>query len=386
MANSVIGLIDCKDKNSLSTEIRPKVTFITASMNLGGAEKQLLLLCNSLKDEVAIEIISLDVHGPLLERYQSDFPNISMVDSTKHSKFTIVLKLRKLIKRNHPDVVITWLYKADILGGIATKLTGKMPVIWSARNSAIPDFTYFKKLILVLLSGVIPTFIVANGQPASKFHKSIGYPSDKIKVIPNLLSPWTSKAKSKSKLLIAKRPLSELRIGIASRQVAGKGILETFKNISMLPPDFIRIELSLIGQQSSESETWKLSGIYSNYQVEAKISDSEIAEWFEGLDIYLMPSTSWESQPNSLFEAIAIGCPILFSNMFELDQRLSSAHSFNPLNPVDFQRAIQEKLGQSSDNIIESAEELRKYISNLTDARHVGSTWVDLIKTLSRKG
>ncbi len=355
-------------------------------MNLGGAERQLLLLCNLLKEEVAIEIISLDADGPLLEKYQRDFPNISVIDSTKYSKFTVVARLRKLIKKNRPDVVITWLYNADILGGMATKLAGKTPVIWSARNSTIPSFSYLKRFILVLLSRVIPSYIVANGQPASKFHESIGYQIKKIKLIPNLLSSWASKAESKSKLLIAKRPISKLRIGIAARQVSGKGILETFKNISMLPPDFVKIELSLIGQQSSESETWKLSGIYSHYQVEAKISDSEIAEWFEGLDIYLMPSTSWESQPNSLFEAIAIGCPILFSNMFELDQQLSTAHSFDPLNPVDFQRAIQEKLDQSSENIIESSEGLRKYILNLSDARHVGSAWMDLIKNLDRKG
>ena len=349
-------------------------------MNLGGAERQLLLLCNLLKEEVAIEIISLDVDGPLLARYQKEFPNISVIDSTKHSKFIIIRKLRKLIKRNHPDVVITWLYKADILGGIATKLAGKTPVVWSARNSAIPDFSYLKKLILVLLSRVIPAYIVANGKPASKFHKSIGYPSDKMKVIPNLLSPWASIAKSKSKLLTSKNPISELRIGIAARQVSGKGILESINSIFYLPENFPKVTLLLAGQATEESKVWRRNGLYLGYVAEQITTDEDLSSWFTSLDLYLMPSTLWESQPNSLLEAIAIGCPVLCSNQFDLDINIPASLTYDTSNPHGLREALGKYLGRQNEQIIEDTSKLGMYIREMTEDNLIAKLWKSLIK------
>jgi glycosyltransferase involved in cell wall biosynthesis len=385
VANSLLGFLGRNNKQDLM-ENKKKVLFITSSLNLGGAERQLLLLCNVLHDDVEIEIISLDSEGPLIGKYKEHFPNIRLINSPKYSNFVIITKLRHLIKENQPDVVITWLYKADVLGGIAAKLTGNVPVVWSARNSAIPNFNLLKKSTLALLSRIIPSAIVANGHPAFNFHQSIGYPKQKIVLIQNLLSPWTSTVMSKSRLLSSNRKFSDLRIGIAARQVSGKGILETIENISSLPPDFIDIDLTLIGQETPESESWKIKELYKKFHVESKVLDSDIAAWFEELDIYLMPSTSWESQPNSLIEAIAIGCPVIFSNLLELEIEFSGGKSFNPLDSLDFQRAIEEILDQSLDTLTKSTLELRKYILNLTDSKKVKSVWIELILELLRKG
>ena len=385
MANSVIGLIDCKGEKSLNTESRPRVTFVTASMNLGGAERQLLLLSNLLKEEVAIEIISLDVDGPLLERYKRDFPNISVIDSTRYSKFTIVRKLRKLIKRDHPDIVITWLYKADILGGIATKLIGKIPIIWSARNSSIPNFSFLDRLLLKTLSRLLPNWVVANGSPASEFHKTMGYPQEKMTIIPNLVSPWTGEIKSKSKLLTNEGPVNSLRVGIAARQVSGKGILETISAISDLPTSFPEIALTISGQSSPESEGWRSNGLYADHEVRVMKSDQELAEWFASLDIYLLASTSWESQPNSLIEAISIGCPVLYSSQFKFDFDLSPLHAYDPLRQDGLQRALRAILDQSATELLETTLKSKMYIQEMSDPRKIRNYWSHLITQLIQR-
>ena len=158
-----------------------KVLFVTSSLNLGGAERQLLLLCENLRSQVEIQIISLDPDGPLKEKYLQAFPEIFFLD--KSSLFNCFYRLRKIIKTSNPDVVITWLYRADLLGGLATKLAGNIPIIWSARNSSIPNFTFLKRRLLTVLSKIIPRMVVANGSPAHDFHTSIGYPSKKFVII-----------------------------------------------------------------------------------------------------------------------------------------------------------------------------------------------------------
>ena len=386
MANSVIGLIDCKDKKSLSAISRPRVTFVTASMNLGGAERQLLLLCNELNSEYEVEIISLDAMGVLMRKYKEEWPDLKIIDSAKDSNLLVLWKLRKQIKKNRPDIVITWLYKADILGGIATKSIGKIPIIWSARNSSIPNFGFFKKLLLKRLSRFLPDQVVSNGLPATEFHKSIGYPHQKITTIPNFVSPWTNEVQSKSQLLKNKRPLNCLKVGIAARQVSGKGILETISAISNLPTSFPEIALAISGQSSPESEGWRSNGLYVDHEVRLMKSDDELAEWFASLDIYLLASTSWESQPNSLIEAISIGCPVLYSSQFEFDFGLSPLHAYDPLTQDGLQRALGTILDQSATELLESTLKSKMYIQDMSEPRRIRSYWSDLItKLIQRK-
>jgi glycosyltransferase involved in cell wall biosynthesis len=385
VANSVIGLIDCKDKKSLSTEIRPKVTFVTASMNLGGAERQLLLLCNELKSEYLVEIISLDPVGALVLKYKEQWPDLEIIDSTKYSNLLVLSKIRKQMKKNRPDVVITWLYKADVLGGIAARLIGRIPIIWSARNSSIPNFSFLDRLLLKTLSRLLPNWIVANGSPASEFHETMGYPQKKMTIIPNLVSPWTGEIKSKSKLLTNERPVNSLRIGIAARQVSGKGILETISAISDLPTSFPEIALTISGQSSPESEGWRSNGLYADHEVRLMKSDDELAEWFASLDIYLLASTSWESQPNSLIEAISIGCPVLYSSQFKFDFDLSPLHAYDPLRQDGLQRALRAILDQSATELLETTLKSKMYIQDMSDPRKIRNYWSHLITQLIQR-
>jgi glycosyltransferase involved in cell wall biosynthesis len=295
-------------------------------MNLGGAERQLLLLCKELQVVIDLDIITLDSSGPLLEKYKEVFPNLKVFDSSKDSFLILLKKLITEIRTQKPNLVITWLYKADILGGIAAKLAGRLPVIWSARNSDLPSFSYAKRVLMGMFSRAIPSAVVANGEPAINFHESIGYPARKITLIPNLLAPWTMSFRSNSRLLNSEKWDRPLRVGIAARQVSGKGILETIHALDGLDASIV---LTIIGQETPESSNWKLSGSYRDYIVNEIKDENQLAEWFRELDVYLMASTHWESQPNSLLEAMAIGCPVLVSDVIDLGEMVSKECLFS---------------------------------------------------------
>jgi glycosyltransferase involved in cell wall biosynthesis len=363
----------------MSTQMK-KILFITSSLNLGGAERQLFLLCNELRDYFEINILSLDGQGPLFSKYQNELDGFETIQSTQLGVLGVLLKLKKVIALHNPDVVVTWLYKADILGGIVTKLTSKTPVIWSARNSELPGFSKLKKLLLSSLSKTIPDYVVANGSPALSFHKTMGYPSRKLITIPNLVSPWTANVKSNSQLLQHVRPLTCVRIGIASRQVSGKGILETIASLSNLPKNFPQIELQIIGQTTSESIEWRRQGLYGKMKVREISSDEDLAQWFSNLDLYLMPSTSWESQPNSLIEAIVIGCPVLCSNKFTLDLDLPSNNLFDPLDAGSLISALSKIFDQSGSALNESASQLRLYLQKSNNSISTKKAWISLIE------
>jgi len=364
---------------------KKRVLFVTASLNLGGAERQLFLLCNELRDCFEIKIVSLDSQGPLLTRYQNELRGFETIEPSRLGVLGDFLKLRKVIALHNPDVVVTWLYKADILGGIAAKLTSKIPVIWSARNSELPRFSSLKKLVLALLSKTIPDYVVANGSPALSFHKTMGYPAKKLITIPNFISPWTGYAKSNSQLLKPGRPLTCVRIGVASRQVSGKGILETIASLSDPPTNFPKLELEIIGQTTSESIEWRRQGLYGNLEVKEVSSDEDLARWFSNLDLYLMPSTSWESQPNSLIEAIAIGCPVLCSDKFALDFSLPPSNLFDPFEANSLIEALLKIFDQSVSEVYKSASQLKLYVQKSNSGISTKNAWISLIEMATAK-
>jgi glycosyltransferase involved in cell wall biosynthesis len=359
---------------------KKRILFITSSLNLGGAERQLLLLCDELRSEFNVEIVSLDKDGPLLSRYQDSSHELKMIEPSYLGVLGDLFRLIKVLRQTKPDAVVTWLYEADILGGVATKLTSKSPIIWTARNSALPRFGYLKKLALLLLSKTIPDYVIANGRPAFKFHKSIGYPARKLMVIPNLIAPWTGHMKSSSKLLGQIRPIDQLRIGIASRQISGKGIIETIEALKSFPAHFPRIDLDIIGQTTSESMEWRRQGYYGNLEVKAVSSDADLSQWFGNLDLYLMPSTSWESQPNSLLEAIAVGCPILCSDRFQLDIELPLTSLFNPLDPNSLEQALTRIFEQSGNQVTELTSQMKSHILQLNNGTSIKKSWISLIE------
>jgi glycosyltransferase involved in cell wall biosynthesis len=175
-------------------------------------------------------------------------------------------------------------------------------------------------------------------------------------------------------------------LGIAARQVSGKGILETIKTLRNLPAHFPEISLEIIGQATAESAKWKEEGLYGRIQVKSVSTDADLSEWFSSLDLYLMPSTAWESQPNSLIEAIAIGCPVLCSNRFDLEIELPESNLFDPLDPKSLERSLAQIFDRSGEEISNLSAQLKLYIQHSNDAIFIKSTWISLIeKAISKE-
>ncbi|HEY9461188.1 MAG TPA: glycosyltransferase, partial [Paralcaligenes sp.] len=101
-----------------------------------------------------------------------------------------LLTLYSIIKSARPDVVQTWMYHADLIGGITARLAGVKAVVWGIRHA---NFDRDKNAgstpriikLCAWLSSTIPARIVCCSVNAAPLHKKIGYRANKIIVIPN---------------------------------------------------------------------------------------------------------------------------------------------------------------------------------------------------------
>lgn len=168
------------------------IVFVITNLNIGGAETMLYKLLkhidrNRFKPSV-ISLVGLGEIGPQIKAL--GIPVFVLGLNSRLPSPIIIFRLYCLIRRLNPDIVHTWMYHADLLGGIAARLAGCKRIIWGIRHSNLSfSKNKFSTLLVVrlcaFLSRYIPSRILSCSEFAKDIHISIGYSADKFHVIPN---------------------------------------------------------------------------------------------------------------------------------------------------------------------------------------------------------
>ena len=149
-------------------------------------------LCAALRrDGFEARVISMTGDGPLAERIRElGIPVISLGMKRGLPSAGGALRLRRLLRRDPPDVLQTWMYHADLLGAIVARLSGGPPLAWGIHNTALERrntkaVTRWVVRINRALSHRAPDVIVCCSEEARRAHVRLGYDPDKMQVIPN---------------------------------------------------------------------------------------------------------------------------------------------------------------------------------------------------------
>lgn len=164
------------------------IVHIIIGLNAGGAELMLQRLI--LSDLTSYHsVISMTTPGVVGEYLKDHNINVVSLGLNKYNLIIVFCKLFVLLRKTKPDVVQTWMYHADLLGGISARLSGIKKVFWNIRCTEVPQrkFSFHGMLILLcaLLSSRIPEKIICCAHAAKAHHAALGYCSEKIIVIPN---------------------------------------------------------------------------------------------------------------------------------------------------------------------------------------------------------
>jgi glycosyltransferase involved in cell wall biosynthesis len=168
---------------------RIKVAFVCTSLEVGGAQTMIRNLLSHIDHRIfAVQVVSLVELGPIAEHIEALGVPVKSIGMRRGVPNPLgLIRLFWWLRQNRPDVIHTWMYHADLLGGLAAKLAGDIPVIWNIHI----DFTKNKPLTMAtirlcaLLSPWIPKCVVCCGESPLKTHVSVGYAADKVLVIPN---------------------------------------------------------------------------------------------------------------------------------------------------------------------------------------------------------
>ena len=113
-----------------------KIMHIITGLELGGAETMLYKLVSSM-DKTAFQniVVTMTNLGPIGKKMVADGIRVEVLKMTRGLPDPrYIFRLAGLMKHEKPDLVQTWLYHADLLGGIAAIIAG-IPVVWNIRQS-----------------------------------------------------------------------------------------------------------------------------------------------------------------------------------------------------------------------------------------------------------
>ena len=168
-----------------------RVVHVIAGLGQGGAESVLWRLSTYPGQAVEHIVVSLTDEGVYGERLRAAGVTVHTLDMPR-GRITLggFLALRRLIAAARPDAVQTWMYHADLIGGLAARLAGVRAIAWGIRNSGahLERSSRSARMVLracALLSGVLPGAIVCAAQDAAERHAAKGYRRDRMVVIAN---------------------------------------------------------------------------------------------------------------------------------------------------------------------------------------------------------
>ena len=303
------------------------VVHIISGLGQGGAETVLHRLVTAPGGRARHTVISLgdeDVFGPRLREAGVAVHTLGMKSSIAKG-LSGPWRLYKLLRSLRPDVVQTWMYHADLLGGTVSRLAGVRALAWGIRNSGadLQQGSRSARSVAWLcarLSRWVPGVIIACADEAARRHRQWGYDADRLTVIPNGydLSSWRADPQARQAL----RTEWGIAPGVALvGSVARWNPLKDHANLLealALVTRHRRGVCCVLAGDGMDAGNAELQALLQRHGIEDHVlllgRRHDVPRILAALDVYVLSSRA-EGFPNVVAEAMASGVPCVVTDV-----------------------------------------------------------------------
>jgi glycosyltransferase involved in cell wall biosynthesis len=301
------------------------ILHIITGLEDGGAEAVLFRLttADTAHRHTVVSLGDGGKYGPLLEAQGVRVQTLGM----PRGRVTLagLYKLVGILRREQPRIVQTWMYHANLVGGVVARLSGVSAVFWSIHHTDLLPGTTGASTRLVdwlcaRLSPLVPKGIIACALEAQRVHIANGYAARKFSVIPNgydvaLFAPDAQAgARIRAELGIADQSPVVGLVGRWDPQKDHANLIAALQTVRLTYPD---VAVVLAGTRCEPDNVdlaalLRAAGLDRNVHLLGRRAD--IPAVMNALDLHVLSSYS-EAFPNVVAEAMACGTPCVVTDI-----------------------------------------------------------------------
>jgi glycosyltransferase involved in cell wall biosynthesis len=305
-----------------------KVAHIITDLSPGGAEFLLYRIVSAMDStRFENEVISLTDLDGLTGKLRAAGVQVRALGMPRSQvpNPLLVMRLFQWIRQSKAQVVHTWMYHANLVGGLVARLAGDTPVVWGIHQADL-DPQWNKPLTLwtakscARLSRWLPRRIVFVSRASLQLHARFGYTARQMEVIPCGFDLHEFRPDPAARLSVRREleiPKDALIIGMASRfhpQKDHQNLIQAAARLRDLTP---KVHFLLCGRcvtrDNAQLFEWITeAGIKAQCHLLGERRDT--ARLFAAMDIATSSSAS-EAFPLAVGEGMACGTPSVVTNV-----------------------------------------------------------------------
>ena len=325
-----------------------KVLHIITGLGQGGAESVLYHLLKNIDDRKQHVVVSLSSPDFFFNKikmlsvniYQMDFRNKFLVDA---------VRLLNIIKREKPDVIHTWMYHANIIGGFLGRMRGIKNIVWGVHHANPKSFkrrTIIYAIVFLnrILSYWLPKKILYPGRTCATLHEEFGFDKSKSIVVHNGFDIGDNgQTSGRSSYHHSVNSFRLIYVGRWNPIKDHRTLLEAINIVIEKCPN---VSVSMYGDQidTANSDLIKLLSAYPMLESHVKLYGvtDDIIKAYQNSDLLVLSSLE-ESFSNVICEAMANGVPCVSTDVGEARNIIRDSGWVVPVgDPVSLANAIME--------------------------------------------
>ncbi len=359
--------------------MKKKIMHLISELDIGGTEKQLLLLVPVLQAEFANHVICMIGEGRVGKSLQEQGIPVHYLRGKHRIDVRIPYRLFRILRQQRPAALLTYLIFADIVGRIIGRLA-RVPTVIASQRSSLFGPARWQQMDRAT-RWLVTHYTVQTIHAKHLLMRVLGLPSDRLTVIANAVASQRLRRSRTASRSEHATPATGLVLVSVANLKPEKGLDVLLRAFDQLQERFPAAHLWLVGEGP---ERKKLEGISAHLTSGANIHflglREDIPDILAAADIFILP-TSIEGMSNALLEAMAAGLPCVASDIPVNREVITPGRT-----GLVFRLGDEESLLTSLTQLL-TQPELRSTISQAAAAHaathhsthHIAGQWIRLI-------
>lgn len=352
-----------------------RILIVTTELGVGGAERCVAnVACGLDPTKYAVHVVSLappptapkDALAQQLEAAQ--IPLTFLGCRSKWQLFSAVGQLKRIIRETQPDVVWSFLFHANIVTAMATRVTRTKRV----QSLRVVEQGNWRRRVQSWAAQQADRVLCVSEGVRQFASETLRLPEAKLQVIPNGIDVDAIQPTTYAEPVDRKHRI--LAVGRLDPQKDYETMLLAVSPLLLHQQD--QWELIVVGDGPDRENIESTAHMFDLHASVKLIGwQAEVSSWLRESEIFILTSR-WEGMPNALIEAMGHGLPVVTTNVEGISELLPGKLADQVASTEEFRNgqtiledlmedpALRQQFGQANRQQIEAHFSLRQMVQS----------------------